>query len=77
LTDHAPEDFETITQRHVAVSPFAIRGPAGVLREMAGLVVALLARTPDLGKLETRLGVARISNSPSPPDSLAWQITQA
>ena len=53
LTGRAPEDFETIARRYVAASPFAIRGPAGVMREVAGLAAALLTRTPNINKMET------------------------
>ena len=51
-----------MARRYVAASPFAIRGLAGVMREVAGLAAALLARTPNISKMETRLGVPRISN---------------
>jgi NAD(P)H dehydrogenase (quinone) len=77
LTGGAPEDFETIARRYVAASPFAIRGLAGVMREVAGLAAALLARTPDISKMETRLGVPRISNFALAADSPAWQTTHA
>ena len=77
LTGGAPEDFETIARRYVAASPFAIRGLAGVMRELAGLAAALLARTPDICKMETRLGVPRISNFALAADSPAWQTTHA
>jgi NAD(P)H dehydrogenase (quinone) len=77
LTGSAPEDFETIARRYVAASPFAIRGLGGVMREAAGLAAALLARTPDVSKMETRLGVPRISNFALAADSPAWQRTHA
>ena len=60
-----------------AASSFAIRGLAGVMREAAGLAAALLARTPDISKMETRLGVPRISNFALAADSPAWQTTHA
>jgi NAD(P)H dehydrogenase (quinone) len=77
LTGNAPEDFETIARRYVAASPFATRGLAGALREVGGLAAVLLARTPDVSKMETRLGVPRISNSALAADSQAWRNTHA
>jgi hypothetical protein len=77
LTGSPPEDFETIARRYVAVSPFAIRGLAGLMREVAGLAAALLARTPDISKMETRLGAPRISNFALAADSPAWRTTHA
>jgi NAD(P)H dehydrogenase (quinone) len=75
VTGRAPEDFETIARRYVAASPFVIRGPVGVIREVAGLAAVLLARTPNLNKIEARLGVPRISNFALAADSPAWQTT--
>jgi NAD(P)H dehydrogenase (quinone) len=75
VTGRAPEDFETIARRYVAASPFVIRGPVGVIREVAGLAAALLARTPNLNKIEARLGVPGISNFALAADSPAWQPT--
>jgi hypothetical protein len=75
LTGRPPEDFETIARRYIAISPFAIRGLAGAIREVAGLAAAMLSRAPDTGKLETRLGVPRISNFALAADSHAWNTT--
>jgi NAD(P)H dehydrogenase (quinone) len=75
VTGRAPEDFETIARRYIAASPFVIRGPVGVIREVAGLAAVLLARTPNLNKIEARLGVPRISNFALAADSPAWQTT--
>jgi NAD(P)H dehydrogenase (quinone) len=77
LTGNPPEDFETIARRYVAASPLAIRGLAGVMREVGGLAAALLARTPDISKMETRLGAPRISNFALATDSQAWRTTHA
>ena len=77
LTGRPPEDFETIARRYVAASPIAVRGTVGAIREAAGLAVALLARTPDINEMETRLGVPRISNFALAANSPAWQTTHA
>jgi hypothetical protein len=37
----------------------------------------LLARTPDISKMETRLGVRRISNFALAADSPVWRTTHA
>ncbi len=77
LTGSPPEDFETIARRYVANSPFAMRGLAGVMREVAGLAAALLARPPDISKMEARFGVPRTSNFALAADSPAWRTTHA
>jgi uncharacterized protein YbjT (DUF2867 family) len=77
LTGSPPEEFETIARRYVAVSPFTTRGLASVLREASGLAGALLARTPDISKIETRLGAPRISNAALATESPAWRTTHA
>jgi NAD(P)H dehydrogenase (quinone) len=56
----APEDFLTIAKRYVRTSPSAERGMAGALREAGGLVAALLARKPDIGRIEARFGAPRL-----------------
>ena len=73
----APEDFGTIAARYVAASPLVKRGLAASMREVAGLAAALLARTPDISRMETRLGVPRISNFALAADSPAWQTTHS
>jgi hypothetical protein len=52
----APEDFHSIARRYVRSSPDAVRGIAGAMRETAGLLAALVARRPDIGGVEARLG---------------------
>jgi uncharacterized protein YbjT (DUF2867 family) len=71
----APEEFETIALRYVAASPLAKRGLVGSMREAAGLLGALLARTPDIKSIETRLGVPNIANFALAADSTRWRST--
>ncbi len=77
LTGSEPEDFQAIARRYVAASPAAVRGLAGAMREAAGLAAALLARTPDINRMETSLGVPRIANFALATDSPAWRATHA
>jgi NAD(P)H dehydrogenase (quinone) len=77
LTGGAPEDFDAIARRYVATSALAARGFTGAMREAAGLAAALLARTPDISRMETRLGVPRIANFALAADSPAWRTTHA
>ena len=77
LTGNAPEDFETIARRYVDASPLTIRGLTAAMREAAGLAIALLARKPDIGRIETRLGLPRIANFTLAADSSLWRTTHA
>jgi hypothetical protein len=77
LSGSPPEDFETIVRRYVAFCPFATRGLASAMREAAVLAAALLARTPRVSTIESRLGVPCISNATPAADSLAWRTKHA
>jgi uncharacterized protein YbjT (DUF2867 family) len=77
LTGSAPEDFETVARRYADGSPLAVRGFAGAMREAAGLAGALLSRTPDISRVETRLGIPGIANFALAADSPGWRTTHA
>ena len=77
LTGGAPEDFEAIARRYAGASKLAVRGLGGAIREAAGLVTALLARKPDVSRIETRFGLPRIDNFALAADSLEWRMTHA
>jgi NAD(P)H dehydrogenase (quinone) len=70
-----PEDFETIAGRYVTASPLAKRGLKPSMREGAGLLAALIARTPNIRAIETRFGVPRIANFAFATDSALWRST--
>ena len=77
LTGRTPEDFETIARRYAAASKLTIRGLGGIMREVGGLAGALLARKPDIGRIEDRFGAPRIANFALAPDSPEWRMTHA
>ena len=77
LTGGAPEEFETIARRYVDASRLAVRGLGGAMREAAGLAIALLAHKPDIGRIETGLGLPRIANFALAADSSVWRTTHA
>lgn len=62
IAGSAPEDFASIARRYVAASPDAVRGLTGALRKVSGLLAALLARKPDVGRIEARLGAPYIDS---------------
>jgi NAD(P)H dehydrogenase (quinone) len=72
-----PEDFLSIAKRYARASPHASRGVSGALREISGLVAALTARKPDLGRIETRLGAPHLDDYVLAKDSPAWMATHA
>ncbi|MFB9265657.1 NmrA family NAD(P)-binding protein [Bradyrhizobium erythrophlei] len=72
-----PEDFLTIARRYVRASPLAERGIAGALRETGGLLAALLARKPDIRRIEARLGAPQIEGFVLARESEAWTATHA
>lgn len=72
-----PEDFLTIARRYVQTSPSAERGIAGALRETGGLLAALLARKPDISRIEARLGAPQIEGFVLARQSEAWLATHA
>jgi hypothetical protein len=47
IAGRPPEDFASIAQRYARASPQAIRGLSGALREVSGVLAAVLARKPD------------------------------
>jgi NAD(P)H dehydrogenase (quinone) len=73
----AAEDFLTVARRYVGMSPFAERGLAGALRETGGLLAALLARRPDIARIEARLGAPRLESFVLARESRAWLATHA
>jgi NAD(P)H dehydrogenase (quinone) len=73
----APEDFASIARRYVAASPDAIRGLSGALREVSGLVAALLTRKPDVGRVEERLGAPHVDGYALANKSPLWMATRA
>ncbi|MGA7805940.1 NmrA family NAD(P)-binding protein, partial [Bradyrhizobium sp.] len=72
-----PEDFGSIARRYVTASPQAVRGIAGALRETSGLLAALMARKPDVGLIEARLGAPQIDGYLLARDSSSWMATHA
>jgi uncharacterized protein YbjT (DUF2867 family) len=77
LTGGAPEEFEAIARRYAGASKLAVRGLGGAIREAAGLMTALLARKPNVSRIETRFGLPRIDNFALAADSLEWRMTLA
>jgi NAD(P)H dehydrogenase (quinone) len=77
ITGRAAEDFLSIAQRYVAVSPLAVRGFSGVLREVSGLLAALAARKPDVGRIEARLGAPHLEGYALAMASSDWMATHA
>jgi NAD(P)H dehydrogenase (quinone) len=73
----APEDFASIAKRYVTASPDAVRGLAGALREVSGLLAALLARKPNIGRIEARLGAPHVDSFTLANESSAWMATHA
>jgi NAD(P)H dehydrogenase (quinone) len=72
-----PEDFLSIARRYVSASPHAAWGVAGAMREVSGLVSALTARKPDLGRIEARLGAPHLDDYVLAKDSSDWMATHA
>jgi NAD(P)H dehydrogenase (quinone) len=72
-----PEDFASIAKRYVTASPNAVRGLSGALREVAGLLAALLARKPDVGRIEARLGAPHVDGYALAKESSDWMATHA
>jgi NAD(P)H dehydrogenase (quinone) len=77
LTGKKPEDFDSIARRYVEASPLAVRGLMGAMREAAGLASAVMARTPDIGRIESRLGLPRVADFALAADSPLWRATHA
>ena len=77
LTGCPPEDFEIIARRYAGASRLAVRGLGGAMREVMGLVGALLARKPDVSRIENRFGVPRIANFVLAADSPEWRLKHA
>jgi uncharacterized protein YbjT (DUF2867 family) len=77
VTGAPPEDFLSIARRYVRTSPHAARGVAGAFREVSGLVSALTARTPDIGRIAARLGAPHGDGFVLAKDSSAWMATHA
>jgi len=73
----APEDFASIARRYVAASPVAVRGLTGALREVSGLLAALLARKPDVSRIEARLGAPHVDGYVLAKESSGWMATHA
>jgi NAD(P)H dehydrogenase (quinone) len=71
----APEDFTSIAMRYVRVSPDAVRGVSGALREVSVLLAALLARKPDVSAIEARLGAPHIDSYALAKESSGWMAT--
>lgn len=71
----APEDFVSIARRYAAVSPDAVRGMTGALREVSGLLAALLARKPNVDRIEARLGAPRLESYALANNSSVWMGT--
>ncbi len=72
-----PENFVSIARRYAATSPHAVRGIAGALREVSGVLAALLTRRPDIGRIEARLGAPQVEGYTLANDSAAWMATHA
>jgi uncharacterized protein YbjT (DUF2867 family) len=77
VTGAPPEDFLSIARRYVRTSPHAARGVAGAFREVSGLVSALTARTPDIGRIAARLGAPHGDGYVLAKDSSEWMATHA
>ena len=77
ITGCAPEDFGSIVKRYVTASPQAVRGFSGALREVSGLLAALLARRPDVNSITTNLGVPHLESYELAKDSSTWMATHA
>lgn len=75
IAGSAPEDFASIARRHVMASPDAVRGLTGALREVSGLLAALLARKPDVGRIEARLGAPHVDSYALANKSEGWLAT--
>jgi len=75
IAGHAPEDFVSIAQRYARASPQAIRGLSGALREVSGVLAAVLARKPDIGRIEARLGAPQMDGYLLAGESPGWMAT--
>jgi NAD(P)H dehydrogenase (quinone) len=77
IAGQAPEDFVSIAQRYARASPQAIRGLSGALREISGVLAAVLARKPDIGRIEARLGAPQLDGYVLVGESPGWMATHA
>jgi hypothetical protein len=48
---------------------------SGALREVSGLVAALLTRNPDVGRIEARLGARHVDGYALANESAVWMAT--
>jgi len=72
-----PEDFDSIARRYASASPQAVRGLAGALREVSGLLNAVLTRKPDIAEIEAQLGAPHDDSYVLATKSPAWLTTHA
>jgi NAD(P)H dehydrogenase (quinone) len=77
IAGQPPEDFATIARRYATASSQAIRGLPGVLREVSGVLAAVLARKPDIGRIEARLGAPQVNGYALAGESPGWMATHA
>ena len=75
IAGSAPEDFLTIARRYVAASPLAVRGISGALREVSGVLAALMARKPDLTRIDAALGAPQVEGYVLAKQSPGWVAT--
>jgi hypothetical protein len=70
-----PEDFETITRRHVAENPMGQPSFANKLRAIAGFVKILLTPAPDLTAYEKAQNQPLLRSPEYGVDNSAWRET--
>jgi NAD(P)H dehydrogenase (quinone) len=75
IADQAPEDFVSIARRYARASPQTIRGLSGALREVSGVLAAVLAGKPDIGRIEARLGAPHVNGYVLAGKSPGWMAT--
>jgi hypothetical protein len=64
-------------RRYVRAAPHAVRKIVGAMREAAGLTAALVSRSPDIGKIETRLALPCTANFALAANSLLLRTMHA
>jgi len=77
ITGAAPEDFVAIANRYVKGSRLVKRGPVGLMREASGIIGALLARAPNLERIEEQFGMPPTASFVLASDSPSWKVTHA